>query len=90
MTVHLSPQEADAKIQQIHDARDRVVQKLGAIEDAQQQMLGKAWQGHAAGSYNRVSEGQHQEFQSLVATLNDIVDKGSAHMKKISSGDQGF
>jgi uncharacterized protein YukE len=87
MTVSLTPAEAEAKIQQIHDSRDHAVAKLNQVRDAQQSMLNGSWHGGSAGAYGKTSVQQSDEFDSLIATLNDIVDKASTHMRQVSHAD---
>ena len=89
MTVALTPAEAEAKIQQITDARDQAVQKLNQISDSQEAMLSSAWHGQSASTYGNTSVQQREEFDQLIATLNDIVEKGSEHMRSVSSLDNG-
>ena len=89
MTVALTPAEAEAKTQQITDARDQAVQKLNQISDSQEQMLASAWRGDSASTYGNPSQQQREEFDQLIATLNDIVEKGSEHMRSVSSMDAG-
>jgi uncharacterized protein YukE len=89
MTVSLTPAEAEAKIQQIHDARDQAVQKLNQISDTQQSMLSSAWHGTYASGYGNTAQQQREDFDHLIATLNDVVEKGSNHMRQISSLDNG-
>jgi uncharacterized protein YukE len=89
MTVSLTPAEAEQKIQQIHDARDQAVQKLNQISDTQQSMLSSAWHGTYASGYNNTSQQQREEFDQLIATLNDIVEKGSTHMRSVANLDNG-
>jgi WXG100 family type VII secretion target len=88
MTVSLTPAEAESKIQQIESARAQAVQKLGQIEQSQEQMLAAGWHGHSASTYGNTSQQQHEEFQSLIASLNDIVEKGSEHMRSVANADQ--
>jgi uncharacterized protein YukE len=88
MTVSLTPAEAEQKIQQITDARDQAVQKLNQISDTQQAMLASAWRGTYASGYGSTSQGQREEFDQLIATLNDIVEKGSTHMRAVANLDQ--
>jgi len=89
MTVSLTPQEAEAKIQQIHDARDHAVTKLNQISDIQQQMLAANWTGDSASNYGKTSQGQREEFDDLIATLNATVETGTEHIRAISNADQG-
>lgn len=89
MTVALTPAEAEAKIQQITDARDQAVQKLNQISDAQEAMLSSAWRGQSASTYGNTSQQQREEFDQLIATLNDIVEKGSEHMRSVANLDNG-
>ena len=89
MTVSLTPAEAEQKIQQITQARDHAVTKLHQISDTQQTMLASAWKGTYAGHYGNTSSQQHDDFNQLIATLNDIVEKGSTHMRSIANLDNG-
>ena len=88
MAVSLTPADAEQKIQQITDARDQAVQKLNQISDTQQAMLASAWRGTYAGGYGNTSQQQREEFDQLIATLNDIVEKGSTHMRAVANLDQ--
>jgi uncharacterized protein YukE len=83
----LSPQEAQAKIQQISDARDHAVQKLRQIADEQHAMLSGPWTGGKATQYGNVSQQQNDDFDAIIKTLDDIVQKGSDHMNRISHHD---
>jgi uncharacterized protein YukE len=89
MTVSLSPAEAQAKIDEITAARDQAVSKLNAISDTQETMLTSAWRGTSAGTYGNVAAQSREEFDLLIATLNDVVAKGSTHMTKIANLDNG-
>lgn len=89
MTVSLTPAEADQKIQQIMDARDHAVTKLNQISDTQQAMLASAWRGSSASTYGSTAQGQREEFDQLIATLNDVVEKGSTHMRSVANLDNG-
>jgi uncharacterized protein YukE len=89
MTVSLTPAEAEQKIQQITDARDQAVQKLNHISDTQQTMLASAWRGTSASGYGTTAQQQREEFDQLIMTLNDIVEKGSTHMRSIANLDNG-
>ena len=88
MTVSLTPAEAEAKIEQIMAARDQAVQKLNKIEESQEQMLSANWHGDSAQGYGRVSQAQREEFDQIVSTLNNIVEKGSEHMRSVANLDQ--
>jgi uncharacterized protein YukE len=87
MTVSLTPQEAEAKIQQITNARDQAVAKLNQISDGQEQMLTSGWHGGSADQYSKTSQQQHEDFSQLIATLNDVVEKGSEHMRSVANMD---
>lgn len=89
MTVSLTPAEAEAKIQQIRDARDQAVTTLNQISDSQETMLASAWHGGSATTYRNTSAQQREEFDQLIMTLNDIVEKGSEHMRSVANADNG-
>lgn len=89
MAVSLTPAEAEQKIQQINEARDQAVTKLNQISDTQQTMLASAWRGTYASGYGTNAQQQREEFDHLIASLNDIVEKGSTHMRSIANLDNG-
>ncbi|WP_101951164.1 WXG100 family type VII secretion target [Mycobacterium sp. 3519A] len=89
MTVSLTPAEADAKISQINDARDQAVAKLKQIEDTQQNMLASAWHGGSATNYSKTSAQQQEDFNQIINTLNDIVEKGAQHIRSVANQDNG-
>jgi uncharacterized protein YukE len=89
MAVSLTPAEAEAKIQQIQDARAQAVKKLNEIGDAQQQMLSANWQGGSAENYQRTSQAQREEFDDIIKTLDVTVEKGSEHLRAVANMDNG-
>ena len=52
-------------------------------------LLASSWRGTSAGTYGNASQQQREEFDQLIATLNDIVEKGSEHMRSVANLDQG-
>ncbi|BBY84645.1 MULTISPECIES: WXG100 family type VII secretion target [Mycolicibacterium] len=89
MTVSLTPAEAEAKIQQIQEARAQAVQKLNQISDAQEQMLSANWQGSSATTYRQTSAAQREEFDDIIRSLDHTVEKGSEHLRAVANMDNG-
>jgi uncharacterized protein YukE len=89
MTVSLTPAEAEAKIHQIQEARGQAVLKLNQISDAQEQMLKVNWHGGSATTYQQTSQGQREEFDDLIKTLDATVEKGSEHLRAVANADNG-
>jgi WXG100 family type VII secretion target len=89
MTVSLTPAEAEAKIQQIQDARGQAVQKLNQIGNAQEQMLAANWHGSSASTYQQTSQAQREEFDDIIKSLDHIVETGSEHLRSIANADNG-
>jgi uncharacterized protein YukE len=87
MTLSLTPAEADAKIQQIQQGRDQAVAKLNQISDAQQSMLASTWSGGSATTYHSTSQGQREEFDDLIKTLDSVVEHGTAHIRAVANMD---
>jgi uncharacterized protein YukE len=87
MVVSLSKTDADKMIQHIEDARGQAVTKLGQIEEHQKAMLDRTWKGDSAQTYANTSAQQHEEFQSLIQTLDNVVEKGSEHIRSIANAD---
>ena len=89
MSVSLTPAEGEQKIEQINQARDQAVQKLNQISDTQEQMLHANWTGGSASTYQSTSQQQREEFDDLIKTLNETVDKGAEHIRAVANADQG-
>jgi WXG100 family type VII secretion target len=87
MAVQLTPAQAEAKIKQIEDARDRAVAKLNQLNDTQHTMLASGWQGSSATKYGSTSDQHNDEFHGIIQKLNNIVELGSHHMRSVSSAD---
>jgi uncharacterized protein YukE len=87
MTVLLTPAEAESKITQIDDARDQAVAKLRQMADSQQSMLGSTWHGGSATTYGNTSAQQQEDFTQIINTLNDVVEKGSGHIRSVTQQD---
>jgi uncharacterized protein YukE len=87
MAVQLTPTQAEAKIKQIEDARDRAVKTLTQLNDSQHTMLSASWQGGSATKYGSTADQQNDEFHGIIQKLNNIVELGSHHMRSVSSAD---
>ena len=53
-------------------------------------MLASAWRGTSASGYGNTAQAQREEFDQLITTLNDIVEKGSTHMRSVANLDNGI
>ncbi|MCV7031008.1 WXG100 family type VII secretion target [Mycobacterium sherrisii] len=87
MTLSLTPAEAQAKIQQIEDARNQAVATLQKIEDSQQLMLGSAWKGGSATAYGHTSATQNDDINQIINNLNQIVETASAQIRSVANMD---
>ncbi|MBB5167580.1 WXG100 family type VII secretion target [Mycobacterium sp. AZCC_0083] len=89
MTLSLTKDQADAKIAQINAARDAAVAKLTQIRDSQDAMLASSWHGQSATTYAKTSAQQHEDFDQIISTLNNIVETGSEHVRSVANLDNG-
>lgn len=87
MTLSLTPAEAQAKIQQIEDARNQAVATLQKIEDSQQLMLGSGWKGGSATTYGHTSATQNDDINQIISNLNQIVETASAQIRSVANMD---
>jgi uncharacterized protein YukE len=85
--VSLTQKQAETKIDHIQQLRHQVETKLRQIEDDQHGMLGSTWLGTSAQTYGKTSAQQHEEFQSVIRALNDVVEKGSEHIRSVANAD---
>jgi WXG100 family type VII secretion target len=89
MSVHLTPDQAQTKINNIEQLRQTAVSKLQAMEGVQSDMTQQNWTGGAATKYVNVSQTQHDDMQQLVTQLNHIVDTAHTHLNSFIHGDNG-
>jgi uncharacterized protein YukE len=87
MTLSLTPAEAQSKISQIDEARNAAITKIQQIEDSQQMMLGSGWKGGSATTYGHTSTTQNDDLNTVMKSLNHVVDTATTHIHSIANAD---
>jgi hypothetical protein len=82
MAVQLTPAQAEAKIKQIEDARDRAVRRPSSTTAHH---AGRKLAGRQCIKYGSTADQQNDEFHGIIQKLNNIVELGSHHMRSVSS-----
>ncbi|KWX23515.1 MULTISPECIES: WXG100 family type VII secretion target [Mycolicibacterium] len=88
MVVALTPQEAAAKITQIDEAMGRARSLVAKMQGETETMVSGPWNGVAAGKFNELKTGQHDEYNLLIQTLTNVAEKGKKHIQSIATADQ--
>ncbi|MGE0217123.1 hypothetical protein [Mycolicibacterium sp.] len=89
MALALTHAEAQARIDQVHQARDEAVNLLKHIADSQEEMLRKFWEGDSASLYGKTAEQRREDFTQLISLLDQTVAEGDSHINAVASADQG-
>jgi uncharacterized protein YukE len=87
MTLSLTHDQAQAKLQQIDELRTHVIKTLHQIEDNQQLMLGGNWTGGSATTYGHTTATQNDDMNTIITDLNHIVDTATTHINSITTAD---
>lgn len=87
MTLSLTPEQAQAKLQQIDELRDHAIQTMQRIEDNQNLMLNGNWTGGSATTYGHTTSSQNDDMNTVIKNLNDLVEKATTHIKSVTTAD---
>lgn len=83
----LTHAEAKARTDQMRQSVQIISGKLSEIKDSVDQMVRSTWQGDASKLYFQQSTNHTDDFDVLIKTLNDLVDKADTHMNSVASHD---
>jgi uncharacterized protein YukE len=89
VALSLSPSDAMKMLNDVESARADANRQLHEIESLQQDLLARGWHGNSASDYGKRAAQQQNDFKQVSLILNDIADKGSAHLKSFVSSDNG-
>jgi uncharacterized protein YukE len=87
MTLSLTPEQANSKLQQIDELRDHAIKTMQQIEDNQNLMLNANWTGHSATTYGHTTSSQNDDMNTVIKNLNDLVEKATTHIKSVTTAD---
>jgi uncharacterized protein YukE len=83
MTLHLTPAEADAKINQVDQQMTDVRRLASKILDTTQTMTASSWQGGRAAMFNRIMQQHHDDFNTVINNLQAVADKGKSDIRAL-------
>ena len=87
MTLHLTPAEAQTKINQVDDAMGTARMLANKIMDSTQTMTASSWQGGRAQMFNRIMGQHHEDFNAVLTALQQVADKGKSDIHTLVSHD---
>jgi uncharacterized protein YukE len=88
MTVSLTTDQANKKIAEIEAAANNAQSAIKQMRQNQEHMLNMGWHGDSANAYGNTSQAQMEDFQKMSNMLNNIVEKGSEHIRSLGNADQ--
>lgn len=87
MTLSLTPDQAETKINQIDTEMIDVRRLAERILDTTQTMCASSWQGGRAQMFGRIMAQHHEDFGTVLNNLQQIVDKGKSDIRTMVAHD---
>lgn len=87
MALSLTPDEAQAKINQIDNEMIDVRRLADRILDSTQTMCAGSWQGGRAQTFSGIMTQHHEDFNTVLNNLQHIVDKGKSDIQTLVTHD---
>jgi uncharacterized protein YukE len=87
VTLHLSPGDAQNRVQQVDEAMFNLRSLASKILDSSDTMTGSSWQGGRAMGFRGKMSQHHEDFTYVINQLTQIADKGKSDIQTLLSQD---
>jgi inorganic triphosphatase YgiF len=87
MTLHLTPADAQTKIQQVDDAMYNLRTLASRILDSTETMTAGSWQGGKAQTFRGIMSQHHEDFNYVINQLTHVAEKGKSDIQTLVSHD---
>lgn len=87
MTTSLTPQEAEAKIQQVDEAMARARTLANNILDRTQTMTASSWLGGKATKFGGTIQQHHDDLTAVITSLTQVAETGKSNMRTFANVD---
>jgi hypothetical protein len=88
MTLSLTPDEAQAKIQQVDQQMVDVRRLASRILDTTETMCASSWQGGRAQTFRAIMQQHHDDFNAVINKMQlEVVDKGKDDIRALVNQD---
>jgi hypothetical protein len=87
MALHLSPHDAQAKIQQVDEAMFNLRSLASKILDSTETMTASSWQGGKAQTFRGIMSQHHEDFNYVINQLTQVAEKGKSDIQTLVSHD---
>jgi hypothetical protein len=87
MTLHLTPADAQTKIQQVDEAMYNLKTLASKILDQTETMTGSSWQGGRAQTFRGIMMQHHDDFNYVITQLQNVAEKGKSDIQTLVSHD---
>ena len=87
MTLHLTPAEAQTKVQQVDDSMYNLRTLASRILDSTETMTGSSWQGGKAQTFRGIMTQHHEDFNYVINQLTQVAEKGKSDIQTLVSHD---
>jgi uncharacterized protein YukE len=87
MTLHLTPTEAQTKVQQVDEAMYNLRTLASRILDSTETMTSGSWQGGRAATFRGIMSQHHEDFNYVINQLTQVAEKGKSDIQTLVSHD---
>jgi hypothetical protein len=87
MTLHLTPAEAQTKIQQVDEAMFNLRSLASKILDSTETMTASSWQGGKAQTFRGIMSQHHEDFNYVINQLTQVAEKGKSDIQTLVTHD---
>jgi uncharacterized protein YukE len=87
VTLHLSPGDAQNRVQQVDEAMFNLRSLASKILDSSDTMTGSSWQGGRAMGFRGKMSQHHEDLTFVINQLTQIADKGKSDIQTLLSQD---
>ena len=87
MTLHLTPGEAQNKVQQVDEAMFNLRSLASKILDSSETMTSSSWTGARALAFRGRMTQHHDDFTYVINQLTQVAEKGKSDIQTIVSQD---
>ena len=87
MTLHLTPAEAQTKIQQVDESMYTLRTLASKILDSTETMTASSWQGGRAQTFRGIISQHHEDFNYVINQLTQVAEKGKSDIQTLVTHD---
>lgn len=87
MTLHLTPTEAQTRINQVDESMYNLKTLASRILDSTETMTGSSWQGGRAQTFRGIMTQHHDDFNYVINQMQQVAEKGKTDIQTLVTHD---